>query len=91
MGESRNTAGAHTVNLDLRGQVCPATLLLSLREINNRRDDLQRGTARLVILTDHRDATVTVPDTASSMGYEVSVAKVEGHYVITIEGAKEAR
>ncbi len=77
------------LELDLRGQVCPATLLKSLSEINRRKEDLQSGALRMDILTDHREATVTVPEMAGSMGYEVTVAKGDGHYVIRV-GAPRA-
>ena len=69
-----------------RGQVCPATLLKALQELNRLRDCLRSGTTVLVILTDHRDATVTIPDAASSMGYGVEVKKVGPHYRIAIAG-----
>lgn len=74
------------VEVDLRGQVCPATLLKALQELNRLRDALKSGATVLVILTDHRDATVTIPDAASSMGYEVAVKKEGSHYRIAIAG-----
>lgn len=81
-----SAAAARTVSLDLRGQVCPATLLRSLRSINDLKDDLRRGAVRLVIRTDHREATATVPDAATSMGYAVRVEPEGDAYVITVEG-----
>ncbi len=77
-----------SVHLDLRGQVCPATLLKSLKCLNEMKAELGAGAARLTILTDHRDATVTVPEAAGNMGYAVSVAKEDRHYVITVEAAR---
>lgn len=85
MGE---IASVKSVNLDLRGQICPATLLRSLKQINAMKEDLTSGTSRLTILTDHRDATVTVPEAAGNMGYAVSVMKEDRHYVITVEAAR---
>ena len=41
-----------TIELDIRGQVCPSCLLLSLREVNRHHADLSAGRARLVVLTD---------------------------------------
>ncbi len=73
-----------TVEVDLRGQVCPATLLKALQELNRFRDSLKSGASVLVVITDHRDATVTIPDAASSMGYAVAVKKQNAHYRIVI-------
>jgi len=78
----------NSVTLDLRGQICPATLLKSLKQLNEMRGDLGSGASRLTILTDHRDATVTVPEAAGNMGYAVSVRKEDRHYVITVEAAR---
>ncbi len=77
-----------SVTLDLRGQICPATLLMSLKRLNELRGELGAGASRLTILTDHRDATVTVPEAAGNMGYAVSVKKEDRHYVITVEAAR---
>lgn len=72
------------IELDIRGQVCPACLLVVLKEINNRRDQLREGKSVLVVKTEHRNATRTVPDSARKMGYEVEVSKVESHYQIIV-------
>ncbi len=77
-----------SVKLDLRGQICPATLLMSLKRLNEMKGELGSGASRLTILTDHRDATVTVPEAASNMGYAVSVEKQDRHYVITVETSR---
>ncbi len=77
----------NSVTLDLRGQICPATLLKSLKQLNEMRGELGSGASRLTILTDHRDATVTVPEAAGNMGYAVSIRKEDRHYVITVEAS----
>lgn len=71
--------------LDLRGQICPATLLKSLQKINGMRDRLKSGAARLAIFTDNRDSTDTVSDAAMSMGYRVTVSREDAHYRIGVE------
>ena len=73
------------INLDIRGQICPACLLITLREICNKKPQLREKRARLVVRTDHRDATRTIPDAAIAMGYEVNVTKVDNYYEITLE------
>lgn len=77
-------ADTEKIELDILGQVCPACLLVVLREMNTHRQRLKRGEARLVIKTDHRDTTRTIPESARKMGYEVEVRNLEGFYEITI-------
>jgi TusA-related sulfurtransferase len=72
------------LELNILGQVCPACLLVVLKEINNHRDKLRSGQARLVVRTDHRNATRTVPDSARKMGYDVDIKKVDTYYEITV-------
>ncbi len=71
--------------LDIRGQICPACLLITLREINNSKLQLKRRETRLVVRTDHRDATRTIPGAVFAMGYDVNVVKKGGYYEITLE------
>ena len=71
--------------LDIRGQICPACLLVTLKEIYSRKELLKSRKAMLLIRTDHRDATRTIPDAVSAMGYHVNVAKVKNYYEIRLE------
>lgn len=71
--------------LDIRGQICPACLLITLSELNSNRQRLTETKARLVIKTDHRDATRTIPAAACAMGYCFEVLQKEKHYEITLE------
>ena len=72
------------IEYDLRGQICPATLLLCLRELNRFKEKLQSGTVCLVVKIDNRDATSTLPDAAKNMGYHVAVDKCDGYYLVRI-------
>lgn len=74
-----------TVEMDIRGQICPSSLLLVLREVNQRHRELLAGDLCLVILTDNRDATGTIPDAVSNMGFFAEVEKIAGSYRITIQ------
>lgn len=76
------------IELNILGQVCPACLLVVLREMNTLRPQLKSGEAQLVIKTDHRDTTRTIPESARKMGYGVEVRNLETYYEITI-GKKE--
>lgn len=77
-----------TVDFDLRGQLCPATLLVALKEITARADILRQGGLMLRFIIDNRDATATIPESASNMGYAVRVEKKDGHYCIEVSGKK---
>ena len=73
-----------TITIDIRGQVCPSCLLLTLREVNARHAELQAGQAEMEVLLDSRDATGTIPAAVRSMGLAASVEKVAGHYRVLI-------
>ena len=69
---------------DIRGQICPSALLTTLKELNVLKEKLQAGRVTLVIKTDNRDATTTIPGAATKMGYDVSVTRDDGGYTISI-------
>lgn len=73
------------IEFDIRGQICPSTLLTALREVNAHKSELKKGKVQLEIMTDNRDSTATIPDSVRNMGYEVSVAKDKDYYRILIE------
>jgi TusA-related sulfurtransferase len=72
------------IELDILGQVCPACLLVVLREMNIHQQQLKNGEADLIIKTDHRDTTRTIPESARKMGYDVEVRNLDSCYEITI-------
>lgn len=73
-----------TIELDIRGQVCPSCLLLTLREVNNHHAALSEGRLCLTVLTDSRDATGTIPAAVKNMGLAAQLDKVEDYYRVTI-------
>ena len=77
-------AAQRIIDIDMRGQVCPATLLVAMAALNQNRTLLLSGEARLCIKTDNREATATIPTTAENMGYEVKVTKLESCYNICV-------
>lgn len=77
------------IEYDILGQICPATLLVALREMNTHAAGLRAGAVRLRFRTDNRDCLVTIPESARNMGYAVEVARGEGHYDITIRGGDD--
>lgn len=72
------------IDLNILGQVCPACLLVVLKALNDHEGRLRSGTTRLVVRTDHRDSTRTIPESARKMGYAVDVKKVDACYEISI-------
>lgn len=72
------------VEMDIRGQVCPSSLLLVLREVNQKYAEIVAGGCCLVILTDNRDSTGTIPAAVNNMGFSSIVDRVDGVYRIMI-------
>lgn len=72
------------IEYDIRGQMCPSTLLTTLKEINRLKEQLGAGSIYIEVKTDNRDATSTIPTTVNNMGYEATVTKKEGYYQIII-------
>lgn len=73
-----------TIEMDIRGQVCPSSLLLALNVVNQNYADIAKGAMSVVIQTDNREATGTIPDAAANMGVAADVEKIEGYYRITL-------
>jgi TusA-related sulfurtransferase len=78
-----------TVEFDIRGQICPSTLLIALQEISNYSRPLIDGTIKLIFLTDNRDAVTTIPESVVNMGYAVNVIKKESFYLIEVSGGRQ--
>ena len=74
------------MEFDMRGQICPSTLLTALQEINMHSALLQAGEVILFFKTDIREATVTIPESAANMGYAVAVRKEQGYYIVEVGG-----
>jgi TusA-related sulfurtransferase len=75
-----------TINLDIRGQICPSCLLMTLKELNQNAAAIRAGQQEVVVVTDDRQATSTIPATAERMGFHVDVARIEDGYRIRIFG-----
>ena len=73
-----------TKEFDIRGQVCPSALLVTLREVNTMYGALQNGEQALHVLTDSRKATETIPGAMSNMGLDVEVSPQDGYYRVII-------
>ena len=75
-----------TINLDIRGELCPSCLLRTLKELNSNGAALRAGNVEVVVTTDDRQATATIPATADRMGFRTEVARLDGSYRIRIFG-----
>jgi TusA-related sulfurtransferase len=76
------------IKYNICGQICPSTLLTALEVINKYSRQLEDNMIKLSFKTDNRDAINTIPESASNMGYSVSVTKGDGYYLIEIGGAE---
>lgn len=75
-----------TIDIDLRGQICPSSLLLALRELNRIGPAIRAGLAELIVATDDRQSTATIPATVDRMGYGTQVEHMDDGYRIRIFG-----
>lgn len=85
--ESQPVPG-QVVTLDICGQVCPASLLITLRKVNELKESIHQGRMRLDVLTDSRDAVGTISEALSNMGYGIATEKSEGRYVLSISSVR---
>lgn len=76
-----------TIDIDIRGQICPSCLLLTLKEINQNAAALRAGHLTIAVLTDDRQATATIPATAERMGFRAAVRHLSAGYRIDISGS----
>lgn len=75
-----------TIDIDIRGQICPSCLLLTLKELNRHIAEVRKGEAEIVVTTDDRQATSTIPATVDRMGFGTDVVRVGDAYRIRIFG-----
>lgn len=76
---------------DIRGQICPSCLLFTLREVNAQKAAFKEGNTQIIIQTDNREATTTIPEAISSMGYTCTIGKKEGYYEILVTPHKKQK
>jgi TusA-related sulfurtransferase len=72
------------IAMDIRGQLCPSCLLLTLKEINTNIQSIKSGESEVRILTDDRHATVTIPDAVTKMGLSTLIEKGSEGFEICI-------
>jgi len=75
-----------TIEYDIRGQICPSTLLTALREMNSHQEALRDRVVQLRFLTDNRDCLATIPESARNMGYVVEVRREQDCFAIEVHG-----
>lgn len=74
----------NTIHLDISGQICPSCLLLTLRELNQHAEAVRCGTTEIVVTTDDRQATATIPEAVHKMGYDAEVTRLDAGYRIRV-------
>ena len=75
---------SHIIDLDIRGQICPSCLLLTLKAVNRHAAAIRGGGTEIIVTTDDRQATATIPSTADRMGFRTEVSRLDGGYRIRI-------
>lgn len=75
-----------TITLDIRGQLCPSCLLRTLKALNQHGAAVRAGSTEIVVTTDDRQATATIPAAADRMGFRTDVVRQDGTYRIRISG-----
>ena len=76
-----------TIDIDIRGQICPSCLLLALKEINLNAAAIRAGEVKIAVLTDDRQATATIPATAERMGFRSEVLRgADGYHISIVRG-----
>ena len=74
------------IQLDIHGQVCPSCLLLTLKALNQHGSDVRACQTEVIVLTNDRQATSTIPEAVHKMGYQTEVSRIENTYRIRIHG-----
>ncbi len=77
------------ITLDIRGQICPSCLLLALKEVNRNAEALRAGACDVVVLTDDRQATTTIPAAIGKMGFMAAAERIAKGYRIHISAREE--
>lgn len=72
------------IDIDICGQICPSCLLLTLRELNQNAAEIRAGDIEIVVVTDDRQATTTIPVAADRMGFRSEIAPIGERYRIRI-------
>lgn len=75
-----------TLQLDIQGQICPSCLLLTLKALNEHGAAVRSGDKVIVVVTDDRQATCTIPEAVAKMGYQSDVSRGDDGYHIHIHG-----
>jgi len=73
-----------TVSVDVRGFVCPSSLLVALRELNKYRESLRTEDFTMELMVDNHDSTNRICDAVKSMGYDFQISEVGHGYCIAV-------
>jgi len=72
------------VHIDVRGFVCPSSLLVALRELNKYRESLRKDHFKIELLVDNHDSTNRICEAVKSMGYDFHVTDTDHSYCIAV-------
>ncbi|MBD1399453.1 sulfurtransferase TusA family protein [Pelovirga terrestris] len=77
-----------TVLVDVRGFVCPSSLLVALRELNKYREALRKDHFIIELMVDNHDSTNRICGAVKSMGYDFAVTDRDNSYCIAVYRAR---
>lgn len=74
------------IPLNIFGQVCPSCLLITLKTLNQHSSAIRAGQSEIIVMTDDRQATTTIPAAVSTMGFKTEVSRQNDGYRIRVHG-----
>jgi len=74
------------IPLNIFGQVCPSCLLMTLKTLNLHSSAIRAGQTEIIVMTDDRQATTTIPAAVKTMGYLAEVTREDNGYRIRVHG-----
>jgi len=77
-----------TVHIDVRGFVCPSSLLVALRELNKYRESLRSDHFKMELMVDNHESTNRICHAVKSMGYDFQVTDTDNSYCIVVNKPK---
>jgi len=77
---------AEVVQMNLEGEMCPYTLILTIKKSKEIKADLDSGRKILEVLVDHSPTTDNFPAEFGKRGYQVEVEKIgSGRWKVVIK------
>lgn len=77
-----------TIKLNLEGEICPYTLTRTVRKVEEIKESLESGKAKLEVIYDHPPIVDNIPIEFQRRGFQVKVEKIgRGKWKTIISGS----